>query len=75
MNERRTLAILGAISVVLVAVLCAISIFFHRKNELEKNRDKTAQARAKRWNNTEAKNEESNPIIEPEAELKNETIN
>lgn len=49
MNARKTILFLGIIALVALAVLVAVSIFFHSKLEKEKNKSKTDKAREARW--------------------------
>jgi hypothetical protein len=48
MNARRAIVILGAVAVLLITALVTVAVLLHRKEEVEKNRAKTAPARARR---------------------------
>lgn len=61
---------MGAVALVLVACLTALAIFFHKREESEKNRARTSPARSARWSKTAEPEKDggNNPVSEPEPE-------
>lgn len=65
MNARKILLIIGVCILLAVCALVAISLYMVQSKENKENSDRTAKARAARWNTKESEPPKENaPIVE-----------